>query len=103
MDPKTFTAIDLTNKALIAKKGNRVATKVYELRKDNGESGKGINSRIINDAVKLNNDSKSQNMKLTEWVMIKEASYAGVQDTKEAPASFMEREFAYLYTNAKQD
>jgi hypothetical protein len=34
VDPKTFNAIDIANKALIVKKRNRVAMKVYEVGKD---------------------------------------------------------------------
>jgi hypothetical protein len=65
VDPNTFCANDLANKALIVKKGDHVATKVYEVGIYDGESGKAIDCGIINAAAKFNNDLNSQKMKLT--------------------------------------
>jgi hypothetical protein len=91
VDPKTFTVIDLVNKALITKKENRVAMKVYEVGKYDVESGNGIDSAIINTAAKLNNDLKLQKMKRAEWAMIKEALEVDVTDFKEVTAAFMKK------------
>jgi hypothetical protein len=86
---------------LIVKKGNRVATKVYEVGKDDGKSGKGIDTVIINTAAKLNNDLTSQNMKLAEWAMIKEALEVGVPDMKEVAAAFMKKGICVFVCDCK--
>jgi hypothetical protein len=80
--PKTFKDVDLANKALVIKHGKRVASLTCEVTKDDGESGKGIESSTLNAAAKLNNDMKLQKMKMHEWAMIKEALELGVSLSK---------------------
>jgi hypothetical protein len=65
------TAIDMETKALIVKQGKRVASTIFEVANDDGESGKGIEYSTLNTAAKLSNDTKLQKMKFHEWAMIK--------------------------------
>jgi hypothetical protein len=58
LNPQTFTAIDLANKANIKKQGSRVAQQVFEIDSADGEKGKGISTSAMNERAQLNNDTK---------------------------------------------
>jgi hypothetical protein len=60
LNPQTFTAIDLANKAKITKQGTRTTTQVFEIGKEDGETGKGLDSVHINRTAELNNELKQQ-------------------------------------------
>jgi hypothetical protein len=96
--PETSKAIDLVNKDLVLEQGKRVASlTLFEVAKDDGESGKGIESSTLNNAAKLNNDMKLQKMKMHEWAMIKDALEAGVPGTEDVAVLFMKEHFLYLF------
>jgi hypothetical protein len=51
----------------------------------------------LNEAAKLNNYLKAQQLKKADWAMIKEALEAGVQGMESVAANFMKQQFANLY------
>jgi hypothetical protein len=61
--PETFKSIDLANKSLADNQGKGFASTTFEISKDDGESVKGIESSMLKNAAKLNNDMKLQTMK----------------------------------------
>jgi hypothetical protein len=54
----------------------------YEVMKDDGETGKGIEPVHINCTAELNNGLTKQKMIKADWAMIKEALEAGVTGIK---------------------
>jgi hypothetical protein len=95
--PQTFTHIDLANKAKHVKCGNRIASKADEITSKDRETGKGIDNATLNDAAKLNNDLKAQQLKKAEWAMVKDALEADVPGMENVAPNFMKHQFDNIY------
>jgi adenylosuccinate synthase len=91
------TLIDLASKAKIVKCGHQITSKAYEITSKDGETGKGIGNATLNNAAKLNNNLKAQQLKKAEWAMIKDDLEHSAPGMENVAANFMKQQFANLY------
>jgi hypothetical protein len=87
----------LEHKAKYFKCGYRIASNAYEITSKDGETGKGIDNATLNETAKLNNDLKAQQLKKTDWAMIKEDLEASVPGMENVAANVMKQQFTNLY------
>jgi hypothetical protein len=73
LNPQTFTAIDLTNKANITKQGTHAIPQVFGIGKEDGDTGNGLDYVHTDRKDELNNEFKQQQATTQNWAMIKEA------------------------------
>jgi hypothetical protein len=76
-------------------------TKAYEITSKDGEIGKGIDNTTLNDAAKLNNNLKAQQLKKADWAMIKEVLEVSFSGMKNVAANFTKQQFTNLHAMTK--